>query len=992
MSLCFLVLKDFWKELYYNKELIYKIIKFAKKEDLKDSYLNILFTQNFYINLFSNSDEFPNELYYIIYKLVNDLISELNQISDYSLLFKESNLAYLLDGFILNDKIRSFFNLILSDIIEQYENSEDNKQILLFQINDIKKFFENQEHFLTSNNSEKNEVVKYKKRQNTLLNKFYRMKIPNVQNEISMNETFLDFDYDEMFDKDYKNNEIFANKYLPEINKKDILELYNKEKNEVMKSYITYQLSMMEEDVNIYSNKKFLEKIQKEEVSENLLYFYQRSFMITIKIIKKIFHKLNEHIEIIPEEIKNISIMIMQSLKNKFKMITTNEIYKYISEFFMRIFRAYFLSPDYNALINSVILSKNTKRNLKIIFDKILKLMSGGFYKNSEKEECDLTPFNLFFLEIMPNVYNFFEKLLENSNNNEIMQNIEYNIYNDLNSKKNIKSISIVYSVNQLTSLINIIDNNYDKLFLDNNQSGFEKEELMVEFLKVFKKLIENKEMLENIIKEDKNTIYFFSYNKIIYSQKLLDIINSNTNKYFKITELKADKTDEEVIINKIIRAKNLLCDLLYISPKLYKLTNIYSNSKGKKTIEILQYLDKFYKGISNFTENNIIDDTLNNNEKSKMPKEWYINSLMVCLENLDNEYSKNDYEKFYESIKEDLNNSINKYDFGELGQILRELKTITLFKEKLINLQEKYRDVALNLNIRNIIENEPIEVIIYFTYNDNHKIFNIIKRENKASNNNNSNLDNHKSSIKCLTINDFIIKFPNLSLIQQRQDIDLFLIEKEINLSKALNQYFNILKDFIKIKFGKEEKNIVFNKIQKYILIKIYDKIYPRESDNDDIKVFQKTVLLSWVCPHHLKLDKTYLDSFVPITSKYIKQLDNEKSPNGKFNVINTIFNAINNVLRFNKGCSFSIDDIAPICEYCLIKAQPERLSSNLKYLKNFISNEGSDLRKMRFDILKNCMNSIKEINYNKFEGVSKEEYDKLCIMARGMTIKESI
>ena len=71
------------------------------------------------------------------------------------------------------------------------------------------------------------------------------------------------------------------------------------------------------------------------------------------------------------------------------------------------------------------------------------------------------------------------------------------------------------------------------------------------------------------------------------------------------------------------------------------------------------------------------------------------------------------------------------------------------------------------------------------------------------------------------------------------------------------------------------------------------------------------------------------------------------------------------------------------------MIKAQPERLSSNLKYLKNFISNEGSDLRKMRFVILNNCMNSIIDINYTKFEGVSEEEYNKLCKMARTMPIK---
>ena len=991
LNLCFLILKDFWKELHNNKELVYQIIKLAKKEDLKNSFLNILFTQNFYIDIFSNSDEFPKELYYIIYKLINDLILDLKQISDYSPIFQESNLAYLLDGIILNNKIRSFFNLILSDIIEQYENSEENKQILMFQIDCIKKFFDNQEHFLVSHDSEKNEVVKLRKRQNTIFNKIYRMKLPNIQNEIPMNESFFEFDYDELTDKDYKNNEIFARKYLQEINKNDILELFNKEKNELMKNYISNQLSLMESDINIYSNKKFLEKIQKEEMSVKILYFYQRSFMIVIKIIKKIFVNLNKHIEIIPEELKNISIMLMKSLKKKYNSIRINEMYLYISEFFMRIFKSYFLSPDYNALINSVILSHNTKHNLKIIFDILSKLMSGKFYNNSEKEECDLTPFNLFFLEIIPSVFKFYEKLLENSNFNEKIENIEINIYNELNNKKNINSVSIIYSVNQLTSLINIINDNFDKIFLDNNQNGFEKEELKLDFLKVFKKLIENYELLDNTTKNDKNIIYFFSYNIISYSQKLLDIINRNKNKYFKINELKGEKTDEEVNLNKIIRAKNFLFDLLYISPKLYKLVDVYSNSRGKNTLEILKQLDKYFKGISIYSENNeksIIDDNLNNNEKSKIPKEWYLNSLMVCLENLDNEYSKNDYEKLYDSIKEDLKDSINNYDFGELGQVSRELKIITFLKDKLKNLQDKYRDVALNLNIRKIIENEPIEILMNFTYNNNQKIFNIIKIENNNSKNN-SNLNNNKSLIKCLTINDFIKKFPNLSLIQQRQDIDLFLIEREINLSRGLNLYFDILKQVISIKFGKEEKNIVFNKIQKYILIKIYDKIYPKESDNDDIKIFQKTVLLSWIRPHHLKLDKTYLDNFLPITSKYINQLDNEKSPNGKFNIINKIFNAINNVLRFIKGCSFSIDDIAPVCEYCLIKAQPERLSSNLKYLKNFISKDGSDLRKMRFDILNNCMNSIKEINYKKFEGVSKEEYDNLCIMARGMTIK---
>ena len=349
----------------------------------------------------------------------------------------------------------------------------------------------------------------------------------------------------------------------------------------------------------------------------------------------------------------------------------------------------------------------------------------------------------------------------------------------------------------------------------------------------------------------------------------------------------------------------------------------------------------------------------------------------MICLDNLDKEYSKNDYEKLYMSIKEDLIKSIKDYDFGELTKILKELKSVGLFKNKIINLQEKYKDIIINIKIRDIIDNEPLEALIKFVYNDTQKLLHISKPDN------NSNYSNDKTVIKCTTIKEFIKNFPNLSLIQQKRDEDLFLIEKEIDLSNGLNQYFDLLKCLINDKFSKIENNIVFNKIQKYILIKIYEKIYPRESDKDDMQIFTKSVLVSWVRPHHFKLDKTYLDNFVPITTNYINLLDIEKSPNGKFNIINKIFNAINTVLRFNKGSSFSIDDIAPICEYCLIKAQPERLSSNIKYLQNFISNDMSDLRKMRFDIMKNCMISIRDINYTKFDGINEKEFNELCNMA---------
>ena len=83
-NVCYLMIKDFWNELYTNKELVYKIIKYGNKEELKNSRLNFFFTQNFYIDLFSNSNDFPRELYYIINKLINDLVEDLDKLPEYS--------------------------------------------------------------------------------------------------------------------------------------------------------------------------------------------------------------------------------------------------------------------------------------------------------------------------------------------------------------------------------------------------------------------------------------------------------------------------------------------------------------------------------------------------------------------------------------------------------------------------------------------------------------------------------------------------------------------------------------------------------------------------------------------------------------------------------------------------------------------------------------------------------------------------------------------
>ena len=204
--------------------------------------------------------------------------------------------------------------------------------------------------------------------------------------------------------------------------------------------------------------------------------------------------------------------------------------------------------------------------------------------------------------------------------------------------------------------------------------------------------------------------------------------------------------------------------------------------------------------------------------------------------------------------------------------------------------------------------------------------------------------------------------------------------IEGNINLKGALNDYMEILKNKMKKYFKEDEKNIAFYKLKKYILSKIYEKIYPQDYDDDDLLFYYKAISLSWVEPRHLKIPNDInVDNFIPITTSFFKQIDYEKSPLCKMEVISKIFNTINSALRFSQGGNFSTDDIAPIFEYALIKARPERLSSNLRFLEYFIT-KGSELNNMYFDFLKDVMNSIKVSNYTQFDGVTEEEFKQKC------------
>ena len=1018
-------INDFFRELINSPEIMYKILERASSDEMNNSFIFFI-TNNFYNNILS-PEIISQKLFIIEEKLLYTEIQKLNDISQFSQILQNSNTLRLFQGFKYQKDIQDYFNKLLGNLIETYENSGTNLIPLIFSVSKLYEYIKNEEERINtelynSKEQKRKEAEKRKIEELNALNDMYQMKVAGE---------------DEC--------DVFMIKYAPELTKIELNELINKNKNnDLLCRYIKHQLHTiaLNKDENIFSNIKFFENISNRENSEKILFYYRRNFNIILDIFNNLLKRFSETSHLIPVRIKYASKIICDLLKQKFKDISEIDIYKYIGIFFFKtIFAQFFLSIDYSSLMSTTIILNETKDNLFILFEIWKQLLSGNLYMNNSNKFCDYTPFNWYFLNAITNIFNLCKKLLDvelpeyldvNKNfSTKKIKKINDSKIIDNNKKtdteEKIYSYSVCYTVENISTIINIINRNYEEFFIKNNNkkniSGFKQ---------IYDKFRENKLIFKKLkdIEADRTTNYYIYY-ELFIPEKISKLLFPKNEGNFKIEE----RTSKNGILendknNKLIRAQNFLINLLSIIDPL-TLSSI-GNIDLENFQQILQQINKYYKVKTFFIKNNTYynDSNFNNDDRKEsnisnistltnintpmkntktfhslhsynaqetyLSPEWYISSLKVCLENLDEEYSNNNYAKLFEDLKNIINNSIEQYNFEILSQILENTKYIQKSINSFLLNQEKYKNLLINSKIRKFMEDEKIEIEMKFKYNSKEKIFTIVKKEDSVNAkfeylDQFLNETRKDSNMKCSTITEFIKKFPNLTLIQKIQEIDVFVIQKEVNLRSGLVSYFRIIKEHLSKWFKQQDIEEVYTKIKKNILVKIYDKIYPKEPDTDDLTLHFQCISLSWIEPKHLNQGNIYFDNFLPITTKYFNQINNEKSPSGKIEVIESIFEAINNVLKINLGGAFSTDDIAPICEYALIKAQPKRLSSNLKYLQLFMAQNNSSIKKMHFDYLKTHMNNIKNCSYKHFFGISEKEFNSKCLQAREKAFNEN-
>ena len=1004
---------NFFQFLWEVPELTADIINNCDINDVKDTLAN-LFVNNFYQNILSNN-YIENNLLYLLTLLIKYEIENIEEIDEFEIFMEvDSKVGYFMDELRKKNNIKCFFKNSLLDIISELESMSSMNFTL--DISEILNTFK-QKNYPEKNNKKKQDSLKG--HSDELSNEpiiipeniessffIFSQKNSNKNDEKKKFDKFAEKYFRPMILSDLKR--IISESDTPNLNNNDFLiTIINNSQNE-----------------NSYSNSKLMEQINKNNNnSEKLKSIYLSNFYLIIDFLDKFFSSLEKNLLLLPYPVKCFCKIISVLISKKFPEINIVQKNRFISQFFFKkLIKPILDNPGMELLINNFIISGYTLSNLNIINEILNKLFSSELFLDNNINNNIYTPFNWYFIEKIPHIYKLFDKIIDielpsfidDLINDKLDSNFSFD-YFKLNEDELIIHNSICFNYRDLQSLLFGLSKLKEKVDITKYKNG-------KFILKTFEKLITGKNSIaldypekrncslpiikENQISNEKIVKKRFSFyirdNKRKEKEKEKENImkkdmDINNDDYYLIQELKLNNENKEIfdfnsdsniyLYNKkttnnpennekniIINTKKFLNDLLYNIEPLKK--SDFNQSNISNTYEILDSIQNYYK-----LYNNTMEDTI--------PPEWYIQSFLNMIKNIPEEYAKNDFEKLYDEMEEEINSYLNNYNLYILYECLNRLKYI----EKEINYYDNYshilKDLELNEKVKYIVENDFIPIKISFTYEGQNKIFDIKKSKRKQEEfKKNKNTDDKKSiNINhCHSIQSFIESFPDFSIFQEKQDIDILELQKNLSVPEKLKEYFfTIIREHLTSQKIIEDQNDLYQteiKIYDYVMSKINSKIFPKTDDEDD-KLFHNIFMLSWTEPKHfIKGKSNYIfEIFLPETIKNLHSIENEKSPRKKMEFINSIFKSISKVVQFNGGdMALGVDDQMPILSYCFVKAQLNRIFSNLKFIqiyRNSLIEKGNE--NFLIQLIAVC-SFFKNISYKNYNDISEEEFNKNC------------
>ena len=669
---------------------------------------------------------------------------------------------------------------------------------------------------------------------------------------------------------------------------------------------------------------------------------------------------------------------------------------------------------------------------LRIIQLVLKKFIEGNFF--DEENNYNYAPFNAYFIEKMPILLKFFDNLnqvvlpsfIEKFINDQLPEDYTYDYFKE-NPNEIIFYRQICFNADILYSLIINADKCKDKIIC--GKAILNKLIGKIKLLEDIKnnKIINEDDKVYNV-QSNKKLIYYFLISDTINNKKYENILKIKREKnYFSLKEINSPQNEKEVIQNNIIKVKNFFFSFLYNFPILKKNdfnqenlndiinilkeikensnlnANIYENQNIINSNPLLDSLLQFLPILQqrNITTNKILETNItqiveslslikewlnknisSNSYQKPIPIKWFLGSLIQFLPKLPKEYIDNNFEKLLYEIENDINNSIKELDFEFLSEIIDHLREIEKNKFHYQNVKNIITDIDLNRLVYKIVETENIPIQLEFK-DDELEIKQIIKKsKEKKKHYKSPKKKKEEDNNICPNIKKFLQKFPDLTAYESLQDEDMIELMKKINLPAKLNIYFDTIKEFLKTK---KNNNILFLKIYDYIMEQLYDKVFPKDICKKDINISRNCIRLTWIQPTDMiKFRKDYiLDYYLPDAIDYFQKINEEKSPRKKFLCIKEIYNCIYNLGKFNDDKIEGADDELSLLNYTFIKANPENIYNNCRYIDLFFGKDKSNLEGNRLTKMILLCDSVENFSIKNLINVTEKEYNEKCLLA---------
>ena len=959
----------FFQLLRDSQEYVFQLLTNANSFE-QFRALSMFFCDFFYSNIFSEKTV-DNELLFMIYRTIDKEISLIKNETK-GLFLKNSINTYLLSTLVKQNDVQEYFKIVLKDVVEEID--EKYSQDLSLDISNlINKKKENQED---------NKFKEFQKA-NTLRDSIF------TPGTTKGNEDSLD-----MMDDD----EFYA-EYVPPLDKEELLRERGKVTDVRIQEYIDNQIGMLDNSKNkdLFAVSYYLEKkINQYDDSAIIIDIFKDNFKVLVYCLNKILKDFESSLDIIPQNIKYICKIISILIKKKFNNLPQFAVNSYIGKFFISILlKTAMENPLYFRLFNSFYLTKNTQKNIDMIFYLLNVMVSGTFFTFLDNNGA-FSIFNKFFIKKMPTLFHIFDSLVD-VDLPPILQKFDMPNFNPadysydfIKEEQNevIRDYSYVYSPEQFISMLKIMKANQSKF---NEISKAKKDGMAVTLQHLFDPHHYN--LYEKEFKNNRSTnsisFYYVPGNYMTDEGKA---IWAYTPPPFSLPEEKKAKKEDFYLV----KVKNALCKILYSFIKIPK-DNLFG-------IEV-KTTEDFMNAIKKLTMFKSL--TMDCSKDS----EWYYFTLKTFLGRIDKSYAENDYFKLYDEIQNDVTTSLNNINFqymseleGAMRFVSSKISQIETNIQIIDNVQNtKYAQLFINRAkieafIRNVVdedtEERDIKVVTQGVIAQYKKNLKTIKKFKK--------IPIYETVIKkqenpLYSIEDFIKYFPDVSSIYQETEIDVLDAMVRNNIATEVNYYLAAVRENLQLQQQKELKNGTITKtldpsqidrihlkVVNYILNRLYSKLYPKDSDPSDGAVFSKCVELAWVEPSHFidSANKLNLEDILPTCIRLIKQIQKEKSPYIKKDLMENVVDLLDHSMSiYLDKYEHTLDEQLPFVIYMVIKAQPEKLSTDLRFTSMFFKEQ-----QHKIAVFQSVAEYIKKINRDSFVAynVSPDEYDLYCDRAR--------